>query len=99
MVVLSVVLGSVVRMSLHVASGAGDELDPTSLTFTLKQPDQSLVEYTFGADVEMVRDSAGDYHVDWLTSQPGKHVYRFSGSGLYAGADEESFRVARSRIL
>lgn len=96
---LSVALGSVVRLSLHVASQAGDELDPGSLTFFLKQPDGSVVEYTYGADPELTRDSAGDYHVDWLTAQPGTHTYRFVGTGNYAGADEERFRVARSRIV
>lgn len=95
----SYVLGAVARCSLSVRTDDGDPVDPESLAYYMLEPDGTLTTYVYGSDPQIARESMGEYHVDWPTEQAGRHRYRWDGDGVNAGADEESFRVQRSRVL
>lgn len=63
--------------------------DPTTLTFTMTEPDGTVTTYVYGTDTQLVRDSVGNYHVDWVITKVGAHVWKFDGTGT-ATLDEPS---------
>lgn len=73
----------------------GRAADPTAVVFKLKLPDGTLVTYTYGTDVQVVRDAVGSYHVAYPIAQVGTHSYRYEGSGTVKAAAERKF-VARA---
>lgn len=79
-------LGAVIRIPLTIRNLAGADVDPTALTLTVHEPDSTDVIYVFGTDIELVKDSAGDYHVDHPTLLSGVYRYKWLGSGNNSGA-------------
>ena len=80
-------IGSVVRLSVAFTVGT-DATDPTTIVFKLEKPDGSIITYTYGTDVQSVRDSKGNYHVDYTLATAGTYTYRFVGTGACAAAAE-----------
>lgn len=70
--------------------------DPTTLTFTMRQPDGSTVTYVYGTDAELIRDGAGTYRVEWTFQDPGIMVYDFKGTGAAQGTVGGAFWVEQS---
>lgn len=95
------VVGKVVRMSVAITrTDTGAAADPTTPTFKIKEPDGTVTTYEYPTNAQLVKDSTGNYHVDWTTDQIGKHYYRFSGSGTTApGAEESVFEVTASNVI
>lgn len=91
--------GQTIRLSANIQV-AGVDADPATLTFRIRADGTGdVTTYEFGTDAELVKDSTGDYHVDWLITESGKHFYRFQcESGAASGAGERSFNVVRSRF-
>ena len=90
-------VGDSVRMSaaFTVSSVA---TDPTTITFKMREPDGTVTTYVYGTDAELVKDSTGNYHVDWGTSMSGDFFYRFTGTGACVAASEGYFTVKESRF-
>lgn len=86
------ILGEVATPTAEFRVG-GVLTDPTAVTFTVEQPDGVETTYVYGTDPELIRDSAGIYHVEVLTDQQGTWVYRFVGTGAATGANEGQFSV------
>ncbi len=84
-------IGQTVRLSVAFTDADGAAADPGSLTFTLRAPSGASTTYTYGTDAALVKDSTGNYHVDWAVSQEGIHWYSFAGTGLNAAVDEGWF--------
>lgn len=89
--------GVTVRMSATFTVG-GSPADPSGVNFFIKSPTNVITEYSFGTDNELVQDSVGYYHVDFIVNEAGTWTYRFEGSGTASGADEETFNVLRSQF-
>lgn len=70
--------------------------DPTTLRFKFKEPGGTETTYIYGTDAELVRDSAGAYHVDLALNTAGVWHVRWVGTGNAAGAEEYSVKVGRS---
>lgn len=90
--------GEVVRCKLTVEIEATEQLvDPSGLTFFARLKDGTEITYVFGVDAQLVRDSAGLYHVDVDSSGGnGPVFYRFKGTGVNAGANDHSYNVAKT---
>ncbi len=73
--------------------------DPTALTFRHKDPAGTLTAFDWGTDAELVRDSTGDFHVDLILSDSGRHHYRWEATGSAHGAEEASFDVRTSNVI
>ncbi len=71
---------------------------PTTVTFVLKEPDETKTTYISGVNAEIVTESEGVLHVDWSITQEGVHNYEFKGVGLVDTAEEGSFRVRRRAV-
>lgn len=91
-------LGDLVRCSGPFTNAAGTAIDPTAVLFEVKDPAGTLTTYTYGTDAELVRDSAGNYHVDVDANLPGTWYYRFYSTGTGQAADEASFIVETSQF-
>jgi hypothetical protein len=89
------IVGAVVTLSASFKDLAGDLTDPDAVTFKILEPDDAatVTEYTFGVDVELVKDDVGLYHVDWTTRYAGEHCYRFQGAGGINAVAEKHFDV------
>ena len=93
-------LGDTRRLSaaFTIAGNSPAATDPTTLTFKMREPDGTVTTYVEGTDVELVKDSTGNFHVDWLLAQAGKHYYRWIGTGAAAEADTGEFEALPGNI-
>lgn len=80
-----------VRLPVTFKNAADVETDPTTVTFYFKAPSGTETTYIYGTDVEVVRDSAGVFHVDVLPDESGVWVWKWKGTGLVAQTDEGQF--------
>ena len=55
--------------------------DPSTLAFRLYLPDGSIINYTYGTDGQLVRESQGKYHVNYVIVQQGQHRYAWLPTG------------------
>lgn len=89
--------GSLVRLSAAFAVSAA-ATDPSTITFKVKVPAGTVTTYVYGTDVQVVKDSTGNYHVDWAATAEGIHAWRFEGTGTCQAAAEQQFTVSDSRF-
>lgn len=87
-------IGDLRRLTAAFSVG-GVATDPTTLSFTMRAPDGTVTTYVYASDAELVRDSAGAFHVDWPVAQAGRHSYRFAGTGAAQEAGEGEFFALR----
>ena len=91
-------VGTKVRLSSAFTDIDGDAQDPGGVQFKLRAPDGTVTTYIYGTDAALVKDSTGNYHVDWLIADAGVHRYRFAGVNSGQAANEGSFRADQSRV-
>lgn len=88
--------GRLVRFSAVFRNAAGTAADPTGVTFKVRNPAGTLTTYVYGTDAELVRDSTGNYHVDYTVNASGEWHSRWEGSGAVVTAEESQLLVAPS---
>lgn len=88
------------KVRLSAAFTDIDELpsDPGGVRFTVREPGGVRTSYVYGSEAELVKDSTGNYHVDWLTTKPGRHRYGFYGITSGQAVDEGEFLVQPSKV-
>jgi len=86
-------VGALVRASGVFTNSAGVATDPAAVLFAFKTPAGVETIYAYGTDVELVKDSVGNYHVDINATVTGIWYYRFYSTGSGQSADEEHFTV------
>ncbi len=91
------IYGQVVHLSMTFEIEATSTLtDPTTLTVKVRPPSHTVSTYVYGTDAEIVRDSAGTFHIDIptaVTLGEGPWQVRVESTGTAAGADEVTFGV------
>lgn len=90
-------VGDVAHLSALFSDSSGTPLDPDTCSLRLKNRSGDLT-YAFGADVEMVRDGAGGYHVDVPITVSGMWLYRWESTGNGAAAAEGRLYVRASHF-
>lgn len=76
-----------------------DSVDPDSIVVKILDPgDTAPTAYTYGVDVEVVKDAVGCYHFDVFATTPGTYNFRWEGTGTYAAVDEGQFKVQTSEF-
>lgn len=88
-------VGDLVRCSAVFNDGAAD-VDPSTVTFKVKTPSGAVTTYVYNTDVQLVKDSTGNYHVDVSATAPGEWAVRYSSTGTGQAAGERRFRVQPS---
>lgn len=69
--------------------------DPTNVTFKIVEPDGIETIYDYGTDAELVKDSVGNYHVDWVFTKAGRHIIRFEGVGGLTSSEQTEVYIRR----
>lgn len=78
---LDVLIGNDVKFTGVATNEDGDAVDPSVVTFTVHPETGDDIVYTYGDDVELVRDSLGHFHI-WITRDiEGEYTGFFAGSG------------------
>lgn len=90
-------IGDTVKLQATIRR-ASDEtpVDPTTVTFKMKEPDATTTIYVYGTHAEVVREGTGVYYVQWPIDQWGRHSYRFEATGNVRTAEETVFNVNKS---
>lgn len=93
-------IGDQVRISGVFTNAAGTATDPTTVTLKLLRPDGTVTTLVYLTDVELVRDSAGNYHADVIpvAGENGIWWFRWAATGAVQAADEQAFFVRPSRF-
>lgn len=89
-------LGKVVRVSAAFTTAAGVATDPTLVLCKYKNPAGIVTTLTYGTDAALVRDSAGNYHVDLDAATEGAWYVRWYSTGSGQTAEESQFLVPTS---
>jgi uncharacterized protein YfaS (alpha-2-macroglobulin family) len=88
--------GDLVRVAAVFTDEAGTATDPDQTFVTFRTPTGTLTTYEDGVDVELVRDSAGTYHIDIDASIAGVWRVRFYSTGTGQAAETTEFYVEPS---
>lgn len=89
------VIGSLKRLSATFKVN-GMATDPAAVTFKLRDPAGTLTTYVYGTDAQLVRDSAGAFHVDWPVAAAGRHFVKWDGDGAADVAAQTEFWALRT---
>ena len=89
-------IGDLVRCTGTFTNAAGNAIDPTTVTFKVRDPPLNETEYVYGDDAEVVKDGVGVYHVDVSVDESGRWRYRWESTGTGQAAGEAEFSVRRS---
>lgn len=92
-------LGDLVRISGVFKDAAGEAIDPTSVSFRLRDPAGTVTTYVYGVAAELVKDSTGNYHIDVGASASGTWRYRWQSTGTGQAAEEGAFVVEPSGLV
>jgi hypothetical protein len=82
-----------VRVRAKIRSLEGALTDPTQLVFSIQEPDENVTSYTWGIDSEVVKESDGEFYVDWEADQPGLHRYKWQANGAVQVAFGGAFNI------
>lgn len=91
-------VGDKVRVSAAFTDASETAADPGGVLCKVREPDGTITTYTYGSDADLVKDSTGNYHVDFLTAQSGRHRYGFYGITSGQAVAESEFRVQPSKV-
>ena len=68
-------------------------VDPTVVNFKFTNPAGTTTTYVYLTDAQLVKDAAGQYHVDINANARGRWAVRYYSTGTYQGADEQYFDI------
>jgi hypothetical protein len=74
------IVGQQGRFSILFENLIGTDIDPTTVTFTLRPPTGDDVVYVYGTDDELVKSAVGSYYVDFTFAVPGIHHFRWEST-------------------
>ena len=83
-------IGDAEKITATFKNPDGDNTDPTTVTFTMIEPDGTRTTYTSGIDGELTSSATGIWNVTWTFAQEGRHnvVWKGAGALIEAGAAE-----------
>lgn len=91
-------IGDMARITAAFTTAAGVAVDPTVITLKVKTPALLTTTYTFGGG-EIVKDSVGNYHLDYTIAASGWHRYEWQGTGAATASEPGAFSVRRNALL
>ena len=84
-------IGDKPRFSVAFADYAEQAADPTTIAFKCTKPDGTIDTYVYGDGAELVKDSVGNYHVDYSITQQGRDSFKFVGTGTIESTEKAEF--------
>lgn len=86
-------LNDSVRAATVFKNTSGTAVDPANVFFKFKTPGRVETIYQYGVDVELVKDSTGNYHVDIDANETGIWKWKFYSTGSGQAADAGRFTI------
>ena len=83
--------GDTVRLSTTFTVG-GTLTDPSTVALSVRNPAGTTASETYNPG-NIVRDSVGAFHLDYVASTAGIYSWKWTGTGAAAGIDEGTFTV------
>jgi hypothetical protein len=80
--------GDAQRLSMTFLGIDDIAADPSSITVIITEPDGEVVSYDYGVDAELIKESVGNYYVDYTFTKKGRHQVRFEGVGGVTSAEQ-----------
>jgi hypothetical protein len=91
-------MGDSVRLKSAFTDINDDPVDPLGgISIIVKKPDGSAVEYVYGVDADVIRDSVGVYRYTVAIDMVGTWFYRWVGKN--AAEEEKSFYVKTPVVI
>ena len=90
-------VGSKVRLSAAFKNISDVNTDPSTVEVRILKPGGNVDRYTYAAG-DVVRDGAGQYHIDIDITSDGTWWHRWEGKGTLIAAAEDSFNVAERKV-
>ena len=87
-----------IRIRARIKNWDGDLANPTTLQCTVHEPDGTNTTFVWNTDTELVRESTGEFYIDWDADQSGLHKYRWQAGGTIVAAFGGSFNIRQSRF-
>lgn len=88
--------GDSVRFTKNFKDVSNADADPTTVIFRVKHPDKTVETWTFPTDSEIVKDSVGNYHIDYvIPDKSGEYAYEWEGTGAIVSISTWFFEVKR----
>lgn len=92
-------VGQTANVKISITDVSNASADPTGLTVKVRKPDKSLLTFTYGSTISLVKDSVGVYHLKLLVDQPGRWTYRWEAVEPDTGVAEGFFNVQHSMVV
>src|SRR5262245_61262285 len=86
--------GSPTRIGAHFEDEGGVDVDPATITFTLRSPCGVESTYVYGTDANVVKTSAGDYYAEVTPDRGGRWHWAWSSTGT-----DKAIRFAGSIVV
>lgn len=91
--------GDLVGVQATFKTADGTLVDPTAVTFMVRNPDDRVTTFVYGTDSDLTRISAGFYQCVLDINKAGTWHYRWASTGTGQAAEEGSFIVRVSDVL
>ena len=85
-------VGELVRVACEFTQD-GAAIDPDDVFVNVRRPDGRISRSVYGTDLEVVKDSVGNYHLDVTASAVGWWHYYWFSTGDGQAAEEGKFYV------
>lgn len=69
----------VVSYGRFSAVGATVFTDPTTVKVRVLDPAGNVAEFEYGTDLNVIRDAAGEYHVEYMLDAAGRWFFQWRG--------------------
>ena len=96
---MAINIGDVRRMSVSYQEKDLTYVDPTTITLNIIAPSGAITTYVYGTDSELVKDSTGQYHADYLLDESGIWKYQFISTGTLPSMEEGSWATLSNRVV
>ena len=92
-------LGSKIHVTGSFTNSLGVAADPDSVFFQISVPTTGKQQFEYGVDPEIVKESTGNYYIDWNNSRSGTYFYRWISTGVGQAAEPDgSWSVSTSKF-
>lgn len=90
--------GTSIVLTADFTVGGDTPADPTTVTFNVRQPDDSLLTYVYGEDDNVIRTAVGVYKCSLIPAMSGEFRYNAVGTGAVPISLPGTFTVAQSNV-
>ena len=91
-------IGDLVRLKAAFTDAeSGAAIDPDTVAFRVREPDGTLTDYAYPAEV--TKTAVGAYQVDVDADQAGSWRWRVFSTGNGQAAEEDGFTVRKSKTV